>query len=106
MFGFGTVELLAFSVLPIVVMFVRLHLVIKWAVSSALRNIASAFRDTLTSSRTARQILNERYARAEIWREEYEQRRQDVLHGANGPPRTFPAYEATVKALLNWPVVW
>jgi uncharacterized membrane protein len=58
--------LLIFSVLPIVV----LYLVIKWAVSSALRNISSTFRDVFTASRSAREILDERYARGEIGREE------------------------------------
>jgi hypothetical protein len=36
---------LVFSSLPIVVVFVLLYLVIKWAVSSALRDTSSAFRD-------------------------------------------------------------
>jgi putative membrane protein len=52
--------------------------VIKWAVSSALRNISSTFRDAFTASRTAREILDERYARGEIGREEYEQVRRDI----------------------------
>jgi len=33
-YGVGYVELLIFTILPIVVMFVLLYLVIKWAVSS------------------------------------------------------------------------
>ena len=67
-----------FSVLPIVVMFALLYLVIKWAVSSALRSISSSFRQAFTASRTAREILDERYARGEIGREEYERMRQDI----------------------------
>jgi putative membrane protein len=77
-YGVGYVELLIFSLLPIVVMFVLLYLVIKWAVSSALRNISSTFRDAFTASRTAREILDERYARGEIGREKYEQVRRDI----------------------------
>ena len=70
--------MLIFSVLPIVVTFVLLYLVIKWAVSSAPRNISSTFRDVFTASRTARQTLDERYARGEIGRGEYEQMRRDI----------------------------
>jgi putative membrane protein len=66
--------LLIFSVLPIVV----LYLVIKWAVSSALRSISSSFREAFTASRTAREILDERYARGEIGREEYGRMRRDI----------------------------
>jgi uncharacterized membrane protein len=77
-YGVGYVELLIFTVLPVVVIFVLLYLVIKWAVSSALRDISSTFRDTFTGSRCVREILDERYARSEIEREEYEQMRQDL----------------------------
>ena len=66
--------MLIFGVLPIVV----LYLVIKWAVSSALRSISSSFREAFTASRTAREILDERYARGEIGREEYEKMRRDI----------------------------
>jgi uncharacterized membrane protein len=78
MFSVGSVELLIFSILPIVVVFVLLYLVIKWAVSSALRDISSAFRDAFARDLTARQILYERYARGEIGREEYERMRRDI----------------------------
>ena len=73
-YGVGYVELLIFGVLPIVV----LYLVIKWAVSSALRSISSSFREAFTVSRTAREILDERYARGEIGREEYGRMRRDI----------------------------
>jgi uncharacterized membrane protein len=100
------VELLALSALPIVVVLVLLYLVIKRAASSAPRNIASAFRERpIKSSHTARESLNERYASGEIWCEEYEQMSRDV-HAERTAPRTFPADEVTVKALLNWPVMW
>jgi uncharacterized membrane protein len=56
--------------------------VIKWAVSSALRKVSSTIREGysegLGRSHTARQILDERYARGEIGREEYEQMRRDI----------------------------
>ena len=59
-------------------MFVLLYLVITWAVSSALRSISSSFREAFTTSRTAREILDERCARGEIGREEYERMRRDI----------------------------
>ena len=77
-YGGEYVELLLFSFLPIIVMFVLLYLVIKWAVSSALRNISSSFREAFTASRTAREILDERCASGEIGREEYERMRRDI----------------------------
>jgi uncharacterized membrane protein len=77
-FGGGYVELLNFSLLPIVVLFVLLYLVIKWAVSSALRSISSTLHDAFTASRTARDILDERYARGEIGREQCEQMRRGI----------------------------
>jgi uncharacterized membrane protein len=52
--------------------------VIKWAVSSALRSISSTVHDAFTASRTARDILDERYARGEIGREQYEQMRRGI----------------------------
>jgi len=55
-----------------------LYLVIKWTVSSALRGVSSAFREASAGDHTARQILDERYARGEIGREEYEQVRRDI----------------------------
>jgi len=72
---------LILSILPIVVVFVlvpTLYLVIKWTVSSALRGVSSAFREASAGDHTARQILDERYARGEIGREEYEQVRRDI----------------------------
>ena len=66
MFGVGSVELLILSILPIVVVFVllpTLYLVIKWTVSSALRGVSSVFREASAGDHTARQILDERYAR-------------------------------------------
>jgi putative membrane protein len=78
----GSVEILILSILPVVVMFVLLYLVIKWAVSSALRSVSSAFREGLREGlardHTAREILDERYARGEMGREEYEQMRRDI----------------------------
>jgi len=73
--------LLILSILPMVVVFVllpTLYLVIKWTVSSALRGVSSAFREASAGDHTARQILDERYARGEIGREEYEQVRRDI----------------------------
>ena len=55
----GYLELLLFSVLPITVIFALLYLVIKWAVSSALRSISNSLRETFaTDRRTAREILD------------------------------------------------
>lgn len=73
--------MLILSILPMVVVFVllpTLYLVIKWTVSSALRGVSSAFREASAGDHTARQILDERYARGEIGREEYEQVRRDI----------------------------
>ena len=74
----GSLEILLLSVLPIVIMFVVLYLVIKWAVTSALRSVSSAFREGLARDHTAREVLDERYARGETGREEYEQMRRDI----------------------------
>jgi uncharacterized membrane protein len=58
--------------------------VIKWTVSSALRGVSSTFRETSAGDHTARQILDERYARGrryargKIGREEYEQVGRDI----------------------------
>jgi uncharacterized membrane protein len=76
-----SVELLILRILPIVVVFVllpTLYLVIKWTVSSALRGVSSAFREASAGDHTARQIVDERYARGKNGCEEYEQVGRDI----------------------------
>lgn len=71
MVGVGGVEILVGMILtlaiPIVFFFVT-----RWAAGSAVRNACP------TEGRTARDILDERYARGEIWREEHERMRRDI----------------------------
>ncbi len=53
-----------------------------WCISK--RTGSSGSGDTASSHRTAREILNSRYAAGELDREEYLRRRED-LDGAKGP---------------------
>jgi putative membrane protein len=59
---------LLFTLLPLAALFVVLYFVVRWAV-------AAGFRDAGASSRTAREVLDERYARDEIGSEDYERMR-------------------------------
>jgi putative membrane protein len=64
-----------FVILPLVVM----YFIVRWAVSSGIRD---AGRRTIEQHlRTPREILNERYARGEIGRDEYERVRRDLETG-------------------------
>ena len=61
---------LLLAVLPPTALFVVLYFVVRWAVASGLRDA-----DKGGGTRTAREILDQRYARGEIGPEDYEQRR-------------------------------
>jgi uncharacterized membrane protein len=61
----GTVFYVNLIIGPLVV----LYLIIKWAVGSGIRDASK--RGVGVQDRTAREILDERYARGEIGREEY-----------------------------------
>ena len=57
--------------------FLLVFLGVKWAISLGIRDAAGKMVDT-PGSGNARQILDGRYARGEIGREEYEQMRRDI----------------------------
>lgn len=74
MAGVGGVELfigLLFMAIPLFLLF----FVIKWAVASAMKDVRSS---NGSKTRTAKEILDERYARGEIGREEYEGMRHAI----------------------------
>lgn len=72
MFGIGFTEIVV-NVL-VIVLFI---FAIRWAVGGSVRDAA---KDTgiTAGGRTARRILDERYARGEISRDEYELMRKDI----------------------------
>ncbi len=73
MVGVGFAEIiigLLFMAIPLALLF----FIIKWAVGSAMKSARSSG----TEGRSARSILDERYARGEIGREEYEGMRRDI----------------------------
>ena len=122
MFGVGSAELLILSILPIVVVFVllpTLYLVIKWTVSSALRGVSSTFREPSAGDHTARQILDERYARGRYAGDDTpgalrpgRDRARGVRAGTQvhtggvSDAGVFAHFGTTLKALLNAAVVW
>ena len=60
--------------LPPAALFVVLYFVVRWAVAAGLRD-AGGDADGRTVPRTAREILDARYARGEIGQEDYEETR-------------------------------
>lgn len=72
MFGIGFTEIVV-NVLVIVL----LIFAIRWAVGGGVRDAAKDT-DITASGRTARRILDERYAGGEISRDEYELMRKDI----------------------------
>ena len=72
MFGIGFTEIVV-NVLVIVL----LIFAIRWAVGSGIRDAAEEM-GTSEGGRAARRILDERYARGEISRDEYERMRRDI----------------------------
>ena len=61
-----------FAVLPLIAM----YFIVRWAVSAGVRYAGK--RTVEQHPRTPREILDERYARGEIGRNEYEQVRRDL----------------------------
>ena len=65
-------------VLPVsVIPLIALYYVIRWAVSGSIRDAAKSEGGDLAHP-TARQILDERYARGEIGRDEHGRMRRDI----------------------------
>ena len=56
---------------------IAMYFIVRWAVSAGIHD-ASKKRNIEHHLRTPREILDERYARSEISREDYEQVRQDL----------------------------
>lgn len=74
MVGVGIVEFVVVMVFAVAVPLFLLFFVIKWAVASAMKGANSSG----SGSRTAKDILDERCARGEVSREEYEGMRRDI----------------------------
>jgi len=72
--GFGWLIMIVFWAIIIAV----IVLLVRWAMSSSLRFQSSP------RENQAMKILDERYARGEIDREEYEQKRKDLTHPHTG----------------------
>ena len=70
---FGVSFVLLVSVVP----FIAPYHVIRWAVSGSIRDAAKREGGDLAHP-TARQILDDRYARGEIGGDEYERMRRDI----------------------------
>lgn len=66
--GFGWIVMILFWLLIIA----GLIAIVKWLIGGPETNVP------LPPSKTARQILEERYARGEIDREEFEQKKRDI----------------------------
>lgn len=79
MIGIGITELLIILILVflIAVPIILIILALRWIAGGGLRNVAEG-PDAAMDGRTARQVLDERYARGEIGRDEYHQMRRDI----------------------------
>ena len=78
MFDIAVGWLAGFMVLLLYTMpIVLIVFAVRWAMSGGIRDAAKKT-GTTPGGQTARQILDERYARGEIGRDEYEQVRQDI----------------------------
>ena len=79
MFGIGVSELVGIFMVSLLYAIPILLIVfaVRWAISGGIRDAAKKT-ETATGQQTARQILDERYARGEIGRDEYEQVRRDI----------------------------
>lgn len=74
--GFGFLMVLLLYVAPILLIVVA----IRWAISGGIRD-ATKNTEGSSDGRSARRILDERYARGELSRDEYRQVRQDIEAG-------------------------
>ena len=72
--GPGLGVLLA-TLLPLAGLVAALYLVVRWAVAAGIRDAGG---EGVARVRTAREILDERYARGEIGPEDYERVRRDL----------------------------
>jgi len=66
---------MVFTVLPLAGLVIALYFVVKWAVATGIRDAGGGGVDGL---RTAREVLDGRYARGEIGPEDYERVRRDL----------------------------
>ncbi|QIN84188.1 hypothetical protein GBA63_17180 [Rubrobacter tropicus] len=71
----AAVGALFFYVLYVAAVLAALYLVVRWAVAAGIRDAGGR---GLAGARTAREILDERYARGEIGPEDYGRARRDL----------------------------
>jgi uncharacterized membrane protein len=76
--GIGPVELLVITALCVAVPFVFTVPVGKWSVAVIRKAVGDAIHRSDPGRRTAPEILDERYARGEIGRDEYQRVRRDI----------------------------
>jgi len=75
--GFGWLIMIVFWVLVIT----AIVIIVRWVTSSPARFQSGPY---VNKENKAMTILDERYARGEIDREEYEQKRKDLTHSPTG----------------------
>ncbi len=75
MLGIGPVELFVLMIIALAIPLFLLFVVIKWAVAGGMNDACDSRGQ---EGRTALQILDERYAKGEIGREEYEMTRRGI----------------------------
>lgn len=66
---------LLFAALPLIATAIALHFVVRWAVAAGIRDAGGG---GVGGTRTAREVLDGRYARGEIGPEDYERVRRDL----------------------------
>ena len=66
---------LLFAALPLAAMVVALYFVVRWAVAAGIRDAGGG---DVGGTRTAREVLDGRYAGGEIGAEDYERMRRDL----------------------------
>ena len=79
MFGIGVRELVVIALIALfwAAMIVLIASVLRWVVSGGVRD-ATKKTETNAGDQTTRRILDERYTRGRISRDEYEQMRRDI----------------------------
>lgn len=78
--GFGEIVVIALIALFWAVVIVLAISMLRWVVGGGVRD-ATKTEETTSGRRTARQILDERYASGDLARDEYERMRQDIEAG-------------------------